>query len=123
MHTQVYILFPTRSGENIIVAQGTPLLHPVVVAVRAVTVLALLLMPLMVGSATATAVLKNTSQWRPAAAPTLLLFTDNSLFASIDRRLELRNNAPAKGPRIISPTEPWESWAVCATWRARRWWR
>ena len=57
------------------------------------------------------AAMKNTSHWQ---APTLLLFTDDSLFAAIHPRLELRNNAPAKGPRILSPTEPWESWAVYA---------
>ena len=55
----------------------------------------------------------------PAASPgddrtTLLLFADDSLLASIDPRLERRNNAPQKGPRVLQPTEPWESYAVFA---------
>ena len=41
-----------------------------------------------------------------------LLFTDNSLLASIDPRLELQNNAPSKGPRVTSPTERWQSSAA-----------
>jgi hypothetical protein len=38
----------------------------------------------------------------------LLLFTDQSLLARIDPQLELRNHQPAKGPLVITPTEPWE---------------
>ena len=44
----------------------------------------------------------------------LMIFADDSLLASIDPRLERRNNAPHKGARVIEPTEPWESWAVFA---------
>ena len=69
-----------------------------------------LVLAVTVGAGTA---VSNKSQ-QPVPTRSLLLFTDNSLFSSIDPRLELRNNAPAKGPRVISPTEPWESWAVYA---------
>jgi hypothetical protein len=44
----------------------------------------------------------------------LMIFADDSLLASIDPRLERRNNAPFKGPRVIQPTEPWENWAIFA---------
>ena len=44
----------------------------------------------------------------------LMLFTDRSLFAVADPRLELRNHQPTKGPRVIQPTEPWESKSVFA---------
>jgi hypothetical protein len=42
------------------------------------------------------------------------LFFDKSVFTKFDSRLELAVNKPAKGPRVISPTKPWESWAVFA---------
>ena len=44
----------------------------------------------------------------------LVLFVDFSQITRHDPRLTLRMNPPTKGPRIISPTEPWESWAVFA---------
>jgi len=46
--------------------------------------------------------------------PSPLLFVDKTLFSAFDARLELRMNPPTKGPRVIRPTEPWESWAVFA---------
>ena len=54
------------------------------------------------------------SRTQSAAAEPLLLFTDASLFARFDARLELRNHQPAKGPRVIEPTEAWETQAVFA---------
>ena len=47
---------------------------------------------------------------REAPEEPLLLFTDDSTIAveSRDPRLELRNHQPAKGPLVITPTEPWE---------------
>ena len=39
----------------------------------------------------------------------LLLFTDHSLFATFDDRLQTRVNPPSKGPVVIAPSEPWES--------------
>ena len=43
-----------------------------------------------------------------------VLFVDNTQIDSIDPRLELRMQPPVKGPRVIWPTEIWESWAVFA---------
>ena len=47
-------------------------------------------------------------------APTLLLFFDKSRFTSFNDTLALRVNQPAKGPRVLQPDKPWESWAVFA---------
>ena len=44
----------------------------------------------------------------------LLLFTDHALFAQLDQRLQTRVNAPSKGPVVIAPTEPWESYGISA---------
>lgn len=55
-----------------------------------------------------------------AAAPAapepakLLLFTDRREIAQLDERLQLTMNPATKGERVITPTEPWESWAVFA---------
>jgi len=43
-----------------------------------------------------------------------VLFVDHTQLASIDASLELRMQPPVKGPRVLWPTEPWESWAVFA---------
>ena len=50
------------------------------------------------------------------AAPPMphLLFVDEQDIAAMDDRLEKRVQAPVKNDRVISPTEPWESWAVFA---------
>lgn len=42
----------------------------------------------------------------------LVLFYDNVSMANMDPRLQVRLNPPSKGPLVISPTEPWEQWAV-----------
>ena len=52
-----------------------------------------------------------------AAAPPagkLILFTDRNEIASLDPQLTLAMNPAVKGPRVLEPTEPWESWAVFA---------
>jgi hypothetical protein len=43
-----------------------------------------------------------------------MLFYDRALFAEFDSSLEQRVNPPVKEPRVIKPTELWESWAVFA---------
>ena len=50
-----------------------------------------------------------------AAAETLVLFTDRAQIAQFDARLELHVNRPDKGPIMIAPTEPWESYGSCCT--------
>ena len=51
-----------------------------------------------------------------ATAPTEphLLFVDHQEIVEIDPRLKLRMQPPVKGERVLTPTEPWESWAVFA---------
>jgi hypothetical protein len=44
----------------------------------------------------------------------LLLFTDRAQVAHMDSRLEARVNQPTKGPMVIAPTEPWESYGISA---------
>ena len=62
------------------------------------------------------AALASTRAGLTTAASTIpyVLFVDRTQIASIDSRLELRLQPPQKRSRIISPTEPWESWAVFA---------
>jgi hypothetical protein len=43
-----------------------------------------------------------------------LLFVDRQEIAEIDPQLELVMQPPVKNDRVLSPTEPWESWAVFA---------
>lgn len=45
------------------------------------------------------------------AACVPVLFIDNDMFAS-QHNVQLTVNKPSKGPVVIAPTEPWESWAV-----------
>lgn len=59
------------------------------------------------------AVLQTTSALAAARMPHLL-FVDQQDIDQMDGRLELRVQAPVKNDRVISPTEPWESWAVFA---------
>merc|ERR1719313_1059789 len=42
----------------------------------------------------------------------LVLFYDNRSVSEMDPRLQVRLNPPSKGPIVLSPTEPWESWGV-----------
>jgi len=42
---------------------------------------------------------------------TPVLFIDDTLFAA-SHLVQVTVNKPTKGPVIIAPTEPWESWAV-----------
>ena len=51
-----------------------------------------------------------------ASAPPMphVLFVDHTQLSDIDPRLELRMQQPVKGPRVLWPTESWESWAVFA---------
>jgi hypothetical protein len=48
----------------------------------------------------------------PPPPPRHLLFIDRTEIAELDPRLSLRMQPPAKGPRVITPDKPWESWAV-----------
>eukprot|EP01050_Picozoa_sp_SAG11_P020639 SAG11_NODE_3516_length_2397_cov_1.429504_1_plen_108_part_00 len=54
----------------------------------------------------------------PAAAPPTtsqqphLLFLDRHHIESADPRLALRVQQPARGPWVLTPTEPWEGWAI-----------
>ena len=50
----------------------------------------------------------------PSAEDVLMLFTDRALFAAFDERLETRVNRPSKGPVVVAPTEPWESYGISA---------
>lgn len=43
-----------------------------------------------------------------------LLFVDQTQLAHVDERLEMVMQPPVKNERVLSPTEPWESWAVFA---------
>ena len=50
-----------------------------------------------------------------AAAPMPhMLFVDRQEIVSIDPRLELVQQLPLKGDRVLSPDKPWETWAVFA---------
>lgn len=49
-----------------------------------------------------------------AATELLLLFTDQAQIAHMDSRLEARLHQPSKGPVVVAPTEPWESYGVSA---------
>ena len=44
----------------------------------------------------------------------LVLFTDRTQLAHVDPLLEARVHAPVKGPVVVAPTEPWESYGVSA---------
>ena len=46
--------------------------------------------------------------------PSLLLFVDRAQLASLDTRLATQTQTPYKGARVISPTEPWETWSILA---------
>jgi hypothetical protein len=50
----------------------------------------------------------------PAKPMPHLLFVDRQDISHMDSRLETRVVPPVKGPRVLTPTEPWESWAVFA---------
>ena len=43
-----------------------------------------------------------------------LLFVDDTVLVSWDFTLSLRVHPPRKGPRVIIPDKPWETWAVFA---------
>jgi hypothetical protein len=47
-------------------------------------------------------------------APLPLLFVDYTTLKSVDKKLKLKVHPPVKGPLVISPNKPWESWAVFA---------
>ena len=49
-----------------------------------------------------------------AATPLPLLFVDDAIIDHWDDALTLKVHSPIKGPRVISPTKEWESWAVFA---------
>ena len=46
--------------------------------------------------------------------PLPLPFVDHAVLCSPLSNLTLRVNEPVKGPRVIMPDKPWESWAVFA---------
>ena len=46
--------------------------------------------------------------------PSLLLFVDRAQLASVDTRLATQTQTPYKGARVVSPTEPWETWSILA---------
>ena len=48
----------------------------------------------------------------PPAAPAHLLFVDRTHISAADPRLALRLQQPTKGPWVLSPSEPWEAWAI-----------
>eukprot|EP00040_Diaphanoeca_grandis_P030387 m.179576 g.179576 ORF g.179576 m.179576 type:complete len:633 (-) comp31981_c0_seq2:690-2588(-) len=54
----------------------------------------------------------NATKGNIGSSDQLLLFLDDTLFSTIDPRLSLRMEPPTKGPWAVTPTEPWESWAV-----------
>ena len=44
----------------------------------------------------------------------LLLFLDRHHLESADPRLQLRLQQPVHGPWVLTPTKPWEAWAISA---------
>ena len=49
-----------------------------------------------------------------AAAHPHLLFLDRHYLESADPRLALRVQQPTHGQWVLTPTEPWEAWAISA---------
>ena len=43
-----------------------------------------------------------------------LFFIDHSILKTYDAHLKLTVHTPIRGPRVIKPDKPWESWAVFA---------
>lgn len=43
-----------------------------------------------------------------------LLFVDREHISQADPRMTLRVQQPVKGPRVVTPTEPWEAWDIAA---------
>jgi hypothetical protein len=43
-----------------------------------------------------------------------LLFLDRHYLESADPRLALRVQQPTHGPWVLTPTRPWEAWAISA---------
>ena len=43
-----------------------------------------------------------------------LFFIDHSILKTYDAQLKLTVHTPIRGPRVIKPDKPWESWAVFA---------
>ena len=51
---------------------------------------------------------------RLAEAYPHLLFLDRHYLESADPRLALRLQQPTHGPWVLTPTKPWEAWAISA---------